>query len=122
MSYDENLAERIRKILSRRRGVAEKKMFGGLAFMLEGNMCCGVIDRDLVARVGPARYEDALSDPRARPMDFTGKPLGGYVYVGPAGCRSDDALKKWLEWSIEFVSTLPAKARRVTKPAKSRKT
>ena len=100
MSYDEKLAERIRPILQRRRGVTAKKMFGGLAFLLDGRMCCGVIDKDLVIRVGLDRYEGALRQPHTRPMDFTGRPLTGYVYVSPAGCRSDESLAKWISGDV----------------------
>ena len=109
MSYDEKLAERVRRVLARRRGVVEKKMFGGLAFLLHGRMCCGVLRDDLVVRVGPERYEEALARPQARPMDFTGRPLAGYVYVAPAGCKSDKSLERWVHWGADFASTLPAK-------------
>ena len=77
MAYDENLADRIRKALAGRKGVTEKNMFGGLSFMLGGNMCCGVVREDLVVRVSPGSYEDALAEPHARPMDFTGRPPPG---------------------------------------------
>ena len=120
MSYDENLAGRIRPILSRRRGVTEKKMFGGLAFLLDGRMCCGVIDKDLVVRVGPDRYGAARRQPHTRPMDFTGRPLTGYVYVSPAGCRRDESLAKWTSWGADFVATLPAKTVRAKARGKRR--
>ncbi len=112
MSYDETLAQRIRRIIGKRRGAIEKKMFGGLAFMLDGRMCCGIIGRDLMVRVGPERYEEALARPHTRPMDFTGRPLTGFVYVAPAGYRSDVALRSWIRWCVAFVSTLPAKSGR----------
>ena len=110
MTYDENLALRIRKVLAERRGLTEKTMFGGVAFLLNGNMFCGIVRDDLMLRVGPAGYEDALQKPHVRPMDFTGRPLAGYVYVAAAGCRGDAALAKWLERGVEFARTLPVKA------------
>ena len=85
MSYDETLAERIRKALEHRRDVTEKKMFGGLAFLLEGSMFCGIVKDELMVRVGTARYEEALTEPHVRPMDFTGRPARGYVFVAPPG-------------------------------------
>jgi TfoX/Sxy family transcriptional regulator of competence genes len=77
--YDERLSERVRLALKPRRGISEKKMFGGLAFLLRGNMLCGVIDQDLLVRVGADAYEQALARPHAREMDFTGRPLKGVV-------------------------------------------
>ena len=109
MAYDEELAERIRRALAGRQGVSEKKMFGGIAFMLRGNMCCGIVRDDLMVRVGPERYEEALARPHARPMDFTGRPMRGMVYVTPEGCRTDEALKRWVEQGLNFAATLPAK-------------
>jgi TfoX/Sxy family transcriptional regulator of competence genes len=109
VSYDEALAARVRGILSRRTDVVEKKMFGGLCFLVGGHMCCGLASADLMVRVGPAQYEDALARPYARPMDFTGRPLAGMVYVAPAGLRSIAALTKWVELGVRFVSSLPAK-------------
>ncbi|MFI5323026.1 MAG: TfoX/Sxy family protein [Thermodesulfobacteriota bacterium] len=89
--------------------ISEKKMFGGIAFMLKGNMCCGVIDDLLMARVGPEGYEAALSLPHTRHMDLTGKPMRGYVYIEPGGFKTDEDLKNWVERCVEFVSTLPGK-------------
>ena len=109
MAYDERLASRLRQIFAGRADVVEKKMFGGLAFMVGGYMCCGVTDSMLMARVGPAQYEDALAHPDARIMDFTGRPLKGYVYVLPAGLEADDALHGWVERCEQFVATLPPK-------------
>ncbi len=120
MSYDEKLAERIRKVLKATQGVAEKKMFGGLAFMLNGSMFCGVNKDDLVVRVGPERYEAALKAPGARPMDFTGRVLTGYVYVAPAGCQNTRALEKWVRWGLGYASEMPEKKSRVKKPQKGK--
>jgi len=110
MSYDEALAERFRKALQHRRGVTEKKMFGGLAFLLDGSMFCGIVKDELMVRVGPARYEEALSEPHVRPMDFTGRPARGYVFVAPAALGSDSDLEKWISRGVDFVSALPSKA------------
>jgi len=109
MSYDERLAKRVRLVLKRRRGVAEKKMFGGLAFLMRGNMLCGVLEQDLMVRIGPDSYEQALHLPHAREMDFTGRPLKGMVYVDAAGVRTAKQLKAWIERGIQFVNSLPAK-------------
>jgi hypothetical protein len=84
-------------------------MFGGLTFLVRGHMCCGVVGDDLVVRVGPERYADAVSRPGARPMDFTGRSLKGFVYVGPTGYVTDRTLAKWVRLATEYVSSLPAK-------------
>lgn len=109
MSYDEKTAKRIRRFLSTRPDVVEKQMFGGICFMVNGGMCCGLTGAALMVRVGPDRYTEALAQPHARPMDFTGRPLAGMVYVDPAGYRSDAALARWVQRGVEFVSTLQAK-------------
>ena len=107
MPYDENLAARVRGILAPRKGIAEKRMFGGLAFLLGGRMCCGVLKDDLVVRVGPERYAAALTRPHARPMDFTRRPITGFVYVGAGGVSTAATLKKWLREATEYAATLP---------------
>ena len=109
MSFDERLAERVRVALAHRDDVVEKKMFGGLCFMVANSMCCGLTKTDFMVRVGPERYDQALAQPHARPMDFTGRPLKGMVYVAPEGVRTTAALRKWVEWGVTFVSTLPKK-------------
>lgn len=109
MPYDEGLAERLREAFSTRKDVTEKKMFGGIAFMVSGNMCCGVVNDTLMARVGPDHYDTALKRPHARKMDFTGRPLKGFVYVAPEGFESDEDLAGWVQVSLDFVTTLPAK-------------
>ena len=109
MAYNEELALRIRVALGGNDGVVEKKMFGGIAFMLGGNMCCGVTGDDLMVRVGPDGLDDALVQPHARPMDFTGRPMKGFVYVGSAGTEKDDSLKQWVQRGVAFARTLPAK-------------
>ncbi|MFQ5589509.1 MAG: TfoX/Sxy family protein, partial [Nitrospiria bacterium] len=85
MAYDEGLAERLREIFIDRQGLVEKKMFGGIAFMLCGHMCCGIVNETLMARVGPDQYAAALAHPHAREMDFTGRPMKGLVYIDPEG-------------------------------------
>ncbi|MBI3073298.1 MAG: TfoX/Sxy family protein [Deltaproteobacteria bacterium] len=109
MSYDEKLAERLRERLLGRRGVTSKEMFGGVAYMLDGKMFVGIVKDELMVRVGPARHDEALDEKGARTMDFTGKPMRGYVFVAPAGYRADDALDKWIAWASSFVATLPEK-------------
>ena len=106
MPYDEGLAERIREILGDANEVTEKKMFGGLALMLNGKMFVGINKEDLMVRVGPERYEAALKEPGAREMDFTGRPMKGYVFVDAAGFEDDAELTKWVTWATEFVKTL----------------
>ena len=119
MAFDERLAERIRSVLRGRRGVTERKMFGGLAFMLRGHMFVGILDRTLMARVGPENYERVLAGKGVREMDFTGKPMRGYVYVDPVALQSAAGLRRWVELCADFVTTLPAKAG--TRPGGSRR-
>ena len=109
MAYDEGLAQRVREMLAEHSGITEKKMFGGIAFLLRGNMCCGVVGDDLMVRVGPGAYEDSLRLPAARPMDFTGRPMKGFVFVGPDGYESDDDLDAWVTRGAGFALSLPAK-------------
>lgn len=110
MSYDNNLAERVRKVLTGHSGLEERRMFGGLAFMLRGNMCCGVVGDDVVIRVGPGEYGAALSEPNTREMDFTGRPLKGFVYVNAKGVASDKNLRDWVSRAVRFAGSLPAKS------------
>src|SRR6516164_8663236 len=109
MSYDEKLAARIRAVLAERDDVIEKKMFGGLCFMVNGAMCCGLTKSDFMVRVGPDAYDEALAQPHARPMDFTGRPLKGMVYVEPAGLRTRPALEHWVRRGLAFVSRTQTK-------------
>jgi hypothetical protein len=110
MAFDEGLAQRIRDCLHRRRGIVERKMFGGLAFMANGHMFVGVTGEVLMARVGPDEYEQALKKPNVREMDFTGKPMKGYVYVDAAGLKSDPDLQYWVNACLRFVASMPPKA------------
>ena len=109
MAYDEGVAQRVREIMEDIPGVTEKKMFGGIAFLVNGNMCSGVVKSELMMRVGADGYDDALSQPHASEMDFTGKPMKGFVYVGEKGFEADKDLKDWIDLAYQFVSTLPKK-------------
>ncbi len=109
MAYDEILAERIRTLVARRKGISERRMFGGLAFMLGGNMACGVVKDELMVRVGADYHDEALALPHARPMDFTKRPMRGMVYVATAGIRTDEDLKAWVERGLKFARSLPVK-------------
>lgn len=109
MAYEKGLAQRIREALGAPPGLVEKKMFGGVGFMVLGNMACGVNKDNLIVRVGPDQYQQALSRPHARPFDMTGRPMRGWVLVGPAGYPSDDDLKAWVQQGVDFALTLPAK-------------
>lgn len=109
MAYDEGLAQRVREALSDRRDLAEKKMFGGLCFLLGGNMCCGIVGEELMLRVGPDAYEKVLSREHAREMDFTGRAMRGMVYVGVEGLRTHEALSGWLDPAVDFAGSLPPK-------------
>lgn len=109
MAYNEGLAERLREQLAKRRGVGEKRMFGGLCFLLHGNMVVGIAGDALMVRVGPDAHDAALARPHARPMDFTGRPMKGYVFVDPPGFDSERDLAAWVERAVRFVSRLPRK-------------
>jgi len=110
MAYAEGLAQRIRDILAEQQLTpVEKRMFGGLSFMLQGNFACGLTRDDLVVRVGPGRYAQALAHPQVREMDFTGRPMKGWVYVNPDGYESDEDLAAWVQQGIDFALSLPPK-------------
>jgi len=109
MAYDEGLAQRVREELIHKPGYEEKKMFGGIGFMLLGNMACGVISEDLIVRVGPDRYDESLAEPHVKEFDMTGRPMTGWVVVSPEGTRADEDLLSWVECGVAFASTLPAK-------------
>jgi TfoX/Sxy family transcriptional regulator of competence genes len=109
MAYDELLAVRIRAALSDQPGLKEMKMFGGVCFLLNGNMACGVINNDLIVRVGPEKHATALARPQARPFDFSGKPMTGWVYVASPGFATESALREWLQMGLDFAATLPPK-------------
>jgi len=120
MAYDEKLADRIRRALGPDDGIEERKMFGGLAFLRGGRMFVGITGDDLMVRVGPERYEESLAKRHVRPMDFTGRPMKGYVYVEPAGRRTDASLRAWVTLGARFVATVPAeKSRRRRTPRRA---
>jgi hypothetical protein len=117
VSYDQILAKRVRAIFDDNPRIEERPMFGGLAFLFDGKMCCGILQEDLVARLGYDRSAEALLQDHVRPMDFTGKPMKGYVYVGPEGYCQRGALERWVTATVDFVSTLPRKTRKPRKKA-----
>lgn len=109
MAYDETLATRIRAALGKHKGLVEKKMFGGISFILNGNMAVGVIKDDLLVRVSPAENDKILKRAHARPFDFSGKPMAGWIYVAPAGVKKAADLKKWVQVGLDYANSLPAK-------------
>ena len=109
MAVSKLLVERIRHVLSRRRGITEKKMFGGVCFLLNGNMLVAVWNDSLIARLGVEQAEIALTEPDVREMDLTGRPMKGWIIVGEDGIDSDQQLTRWIDLSLTFVRTLPAK-------------
>jgi TfoX/Sxy family transcriptional regulator of competence genes len=111
VAYDEDLASRVRAVLPPAEAVTERQMFGGLAFMLSGHMFCGVVKDTLMLRLGPHGAERALDRPHVRPMDFTGRPMKGMVFVEPDGLKGA-ALRRWVEAAAAFTHTLPPKPAR----------
>lgn len=112
MAYDEKLAERIEVALADVKGVSTRKMFGGLCFMVNGNMCCGVVKDRLMLRVGPEHYDEVLTMKGAAPMDFTGRPMKGMVFVEPAATKRPASVRKWVQLALDFVSRLPRKVKK----------
>jgi TfoX/Sxy family transcriptional regulator of competence genes len=108
--YDESVAQRVRDAIAGRDGLSERKMFGGLCLMLHGNMFAGVINDELMLRVGPDNSDALLGQPGARPMDFTGRPMKGYLYVEPAAFATPETLTSWLGHALGFAETLPPKS------------
>jgi hypothetical protein len=120
MAYDEMLAERVRQELSRRQvEVREQKMFGGIAFMVRGHMALGVTHDDLMVRVGPEQYEQALQQAHARPMEFTGRPMRGMVFVGPGGTARATNVARWVKSALRYADTQPEKKPTSTKKSTS---
>jgi TfoX/Sxy family transcriptional regulator of competence genes len=110
VAYDEDLEVRIREVLADQTDVTERKMFGGIAFMVGGNICCGVIGDDLMVRLGAEAADEALDRPHTRPFDFTGRPSRGAVFIEPGGTGDDAELRDWVERGLAFVATLPPKS------------
>src|SRR5262245_25327296 len=109
MAFDESLAARIRQALARKKGVEEKKMFGGVGFLLHGNMLVGVWKDSLIVRLGPDEGEEALKEPHVSEFDITGRAMKGWVLVAPQGVEDDDQLRGWVRRGVKFVGKLPAK-------------
>ncbi len=109
MAYDESLAQRIRDALVRTKFIDEKKMFGGVGFLLNGNMLVGVWKDSLIARVGANAYEDALLESHVEQFDIIGKPMKGWILVQPEGVEEDEQLNGWIGRALDFVEKLPAK-------------
>jgi hypothetical protein len=121
VAYDVHLADRIRSILKSAGEFSEKKMFGGLTFMINGRMCCGVLKTDLVLRLAPEEAAASLRQPHTRPMDFTGKPMKSMIYVSAIGTDSDQALATWVGSAVRLARILPDK-RSALKSARGRRT
>jgi hypothetical protein len=109
MAYDTGLASRAREEMQNIPGFVEKKMFGGVGFLLWGNMACGVNGNDLIVRVGPAGYDQALAQPHTRVFDMTGRPMSGWILVEPAGVASQADLRRWIDLGVQFALSLPPK-------------
>ena len=109
MAYDEALAERVRDLLMHRGDLTERKMFGGIAWMVSGNMACGILGDELIVRLEPEEAERALGEEHTRVFDFTGRPAKNMVMVGPAGLEDASDLAGWVEAGTGFASSLPAK-------------
>ena len=109
MAFDEQLASRVRDILAEVPGISERRMFGGLAFLVGGLMACGIVGADLMLRLGETGADAALDRPHVRPMDFTGRPMRTMVYIAGEGIVADRTLKEWVERGVEYVSVLPPK-------------
>jgi TfoX/Sxy family transcriptional regulator of competence genes len=112
MAYDENLAQRVREILRGSKGVTEKKMFGGLCFLLNGNMMGGVLKEDLIVKFDKADHEKVIAQKHVRPFDFSGRPMAGIVYVGPGGLRTRKDLAKWVEMGRVHAGNKPKKKKK----------
>lgn len=109
MAYEEELAARVKEILEESVQLSDRKMFGGIAFMVHGNMCCGVVKDDLMLRLDPEVAQHALSDRNVRPMDFTGRPMKGFVFVSSKGTATEARLRRHVQSALAFVETLPPK-------------
>jgi hypothetical protein len=109
MPFDDNLAARVRKLLGRRKNLSEKKMFGGIGFLLNGNICCGVWKEFLILRLGDDAARIVLTEEHTRPFDITGRPMRGWAMVEPVGWGDGARLRRWIDWATEFTKSLPAK-------------
>jgi TfoX/Sxy family transcriptional regulator of competence genes len=110
MAYDEDLGRRVRESLFGSPNLTEMRMFGGVAFLINGNMACGVIQNDLIVRVGPQASDQALAAPHAKPFAMTGRaPMSGWVQIEPAGFATEESLQKWITQGLQFAASLPPK-------------
>ena len=120
MAYDEKLAERVRAALANRDDVVEKRMFGGIAFMVRGHMSCGVVASTLMVRLAPADADRLMNASHVRPMDFTGRPMRGFLYVDPPGTKTAATLRQWVERATAYAEAQPVKTRSQAKPKPKR--
>lgn len=109
MAYNEQLVSRVRNLVSNKPGYSERKMFGGMSFIINGNMACGVNEDNLVVRVGPDAYQEALGKPHAKAADMTGRSIKGWVTVEPAGLTNEQDLLAWVDRGVSYASSLPPK-------------
>jgi TfoX/Sxy family transcriptional regulator of competence genes len=109
VAYDAELAERVRDALALRENGSEREMFGGIGFMLNGNMACGVLGEELIVRLAPDDAERALAEPHTRPFDNTGRPMRGWIFVAVEGLSSDEELAGWVEAGADYAASLPPK-------------
>lgn len=109
MAFDNALAARIRKRLGKRKGLAEKQMFGGLAFLLNGNMACGVHGQEMIVRLAPVETDKALDQKHTRVFDLSGRPMKGWILVEREGLKSDAALAQWIDTGVSYAASLPRK-------------
>lgn len=120
MAYDEKLAVRVRTALAGRDDVVEKHMFGGTAFMVRSRMSCGIVGSTLMVRLAPAEADRLLNEPNVHPMDFTGRPMRGFLYVDPAGIRTAAMLRQWVERATAYAEAQPVKTRSQAGPKRKR--
>lgn len=121
MAFDEHLAERVRRLLAPREDVDEKQMFGGIAFMIRGHMACGIVKSNLMVRVDPDAADGFLREPHARPMDFTGRPMRGFLFVDAPGVASAPALRMWVGRAVNCTEQKSAKNKSARKSAPTKK-
>jgi TfoX/Sxy family transcriptional regulator of competence genes len=106
MVYNQELANRVHNLLISEDGLTEKKMFGGVGYMLHGNMACGVIGDGLIVHLGKERYAQALQEPNTRPFDMTGRPMSGWLVVDASGVETEEQLESWVRQGVDFARTL----------------
>jgi len=109
MAYDEALAARVRELICLRESSTERKMFGGIGFMLAGNMACGVLGGELIVRLDPGDAERALAEPNTRAFDYTGRPMKGWIYVSPEALEAEEELASWVDAGADYAASLPPK-------------